>query len=85
LFCELKKIFSDHTVSYDKVIKLENKNNTEQKIEVDIFIENFFSKSVHLFIENDGYLWQKDKRDKYTFIYYKDINKFNDIINYNKT
>jgi hypothetical protein len=64
LFCELKKIFSDHTVSYDKVIKLENKNNTEQKIEVDIFIENFFSKSVHLFIENDGYLWHKDKRDK---------------------
>lgn len=64
LFCELKKLFSNHTVSYDKVIKLENKNNTEQKIEVDIFIESFFSKNVHLFIESDGYLWHKDKRDK---------------------
>lgn len=64
LFCELKKIFSNYDVCYDKIIKLENENNAEQQIEVDIFIEKFFSENVHLFIENDGYLWHKDKRDK---------------------
>lgn len=64
LYCELNKIFSEYTVCYDKIIKLTDENNIEQKIEIDLFIENFFTPNVHLFIENDGYLWHKDKREK---------------------
>lgn len=64
LFCEFKKLFPNHQIKYDEKIILINSNKEKQQVEVDISIIDLFDKDVNLYIENDGYLWHKNKRDK---------------------
>jgi hypothetical protein len=74
--------------SVKKLIKQQRKifkNIKEGKILLDKFTYISLKTNRENFRDIIKDIKSKDKRDKYTYLYYKDINKFNDIINYNKT
>jgi hypothetical protein len=89
--CPSSEEFDDEKYAISSVKKLIKqqrkifKNIKEGKILLDKFTYISLKTNRENFRDIIKDIKSKDKRDKYTYLYYKDINKFNDIINYNKT